>query len=225
MCTSASRDSRIRQIWHQNPLQLQQEASRRFVRCQIPSLQRLQWRHWRIKYAKRREFEFGIPNSELRHPILYGSNRETSSSCTKRYLAQFISRIAAFKKRCCGLKVYFDHSTGNQGADQETIQEAFKVCGELGIPLVAHCEDAEINSEFGIRNSELRDISTHSKNRPPESEIAAIKRAIDLAREYGTQFHVAHLSTAGGCNWFMKPKRRIAGHLRSHAASSVFDSR
>ncbi|MEK7563244.1 MAG: amidohydrolase family protein, partial [Patescibacteria group bacterium] len=134
----------------------------------------------KVRKAERiRNSEFRIRNCDIRffmgatekHHLLALRDIWRSSSPALRHL----------KKRCCGLKVYFDHSTGNQGADQETIQEAFKVCGELGIPLVAHCEDAEINSEFGIRNSELRDISTHSKNRPPESEIAAIKRAIDLA--------------------------------------------
>ncbi len=112
------------------------------------------------------------------------------------------------KRRCCGLKVFFDHSTGNQGADQETIAEAFRLCGELGIPLVAHCEDAEMNKKahctLQIAESS---VAVHSQMRPPESEVAAIKRAIGLAREYSTQFHVAHLSTAGGLQLVREAKK------------------
>ncbi len=119
------------------------------------------------------------------------------------------------KRRCCGLKVFFDHSTGNQGADFETIAEAFRMCGELGIPLVAHCEDAEMNANAQAsvlrsgrsRSSATEDIALHSQMRPPESEVAAIKRAIGLAREYSTQFHVAHLSTAGGLQLVREAKK------------------
>ena len=117
--------------------------------------------------------------------------------------------LQQLKKRCCGLKVYFDHSTGNQGADQETITEAFRLCGELRIPLVAHCEDAEMNAKASSGEPRLSaaDVSLHSKMRPPESEVAAIKRALGLARKYRTQFHVAHLSTAGGLQLVREAKK------------------
>jgi dihydroorotase len=122
------------------------------------------------------------------------------------------------KKRCSGLKVFFDHSTGNQGADQETIEEAFRMCGEMDIPLVAHCEDAEMNAKacsgrswFDVAHHRLSsatdDVSFHSQMRPPESEVAAIKRAIGLARQYRTPFHVAHLSTAGGLDEVRRAKK------------------
>lgn len=116
--------------------------------------------------------------------------------------------LQSLKTRCSGLKIYFDHSTGDQGADLETITEAFKLCGELGIPLVAHCEDAEMNRVAG---NGLRvagdDVSIHSTMRPPEAEVAAVKCAIGLVRKYGTQFHVAHLSTAGGLQLVHEAKK------------------
>ncbi|MBM3227251.1 amidohydrolase family protein [Candidatus Peribacteria bacterium] len=110
--------------------------------------------------------------------------------------------LQELRKSCCGLKVYFDHSTGNQGADLETITEAFRLCGELGVPLVAHCEDAGMNDVAKKSVAEAHkpplQASSHSKMRPPESEVAAIRQAINLARAHRTKFHVAHLSTAGG---------------------------
>ena len=110
------------------------------------------------------------------------------------------------KSRCAGLKLYFDHSTGDQGAGKETIEEAFKLSAELGFTIVAHCEDAKINSECRMQNSEL-DVSLHSEIRPARSEIIAIEHAIGLVRAYGGKLHIAHLSTAGGIDAVRKAKK------------------
>ncbi|HRH93455.1 MAG TPA: amidohydrolase family protein, partial [Candidatus Peribacteria bacterium] len=44
------------------------------------------------------------------------------------------------KARCSGLKLYLDHSTGNQKVDGGIVEEIFQACKDLGIPLIAHCE-------------------------------------------------------------------------------------
>jgi len=100
-------------------------------------------------------------------------------------------------ERCCGLKVFFDHSTGDQGANREVIEEAFELCAELSAPLVAHCEDAVMNAAALEKNTK-ETIEAHSEMRSVQSEEKAVKDAIDLARTHGTHLHVAHLSTAGG---------------------------
>ncbi len=117
--------------------------------------------------------------------------------------------LRRLKARCCGLKLYFDHSTGDQGAGVNVIEEAFKLCAELNVPVVCHCEDSKMNHELRIMNeralsgrsktgSRRGNISMHSKIRPPESEAKAIKDALALAKKYGTHLHVAHLSTMQG---------------------------
>ncbi len=105
--------------------------------------------------------------------------------------------IAMLREKCVGAKLYLDHSTGNQKAEGSTAEETFALCGELGIPLVAHCEDAEMNEALRLKASKAKDVAQHSKIRPAESEVRAVEHAIILARRYGTPFHVAHLSTAG----------------------------
>jgi dihydroorotase len=105
------------------------------------------------------------------------------------------------RSKCSGVKLYFDHSTGNQGANADVIEEAFKVCAELDVPVVAHCEDAGMNAEAKrIVNEDIggSSVALHSLHRPPESEALAIEHAIKLARQFGTQLHVAHLSTLQG---------------------------
>lgn len=115
--------------------------------------------------------------------------------------------LQRLKKRCAGVKMYLDHSTGNQKAEASVLDEAFKLCGELVIPLVAHCEDADINEvERGKWKEESR-ISFHSKMRPPESEAKSIADAIARAKKFHTRFHVAHLSTAKGLDLVRKAKR------------------
>ncbi|MFA6259561.1 MAG: dihydroorotase family protein [Candidatus Peribacteraceae bacterium] len=106
------------------------------------------------------------------------------------------------RKRLVGMKIFFDHSTGDQGAAYDVIEGAFKLCASLGAPLVAHCEDAAINAEARElmldQVSEATDVSLHSLMRPCASEARAIEQALSLTRTYGTQFHIAHLSTALG---------------------------
>ncbi len=97
------------------------------------------------------------------------------------------------KKRCSGVKIYFEHSTGNQKIDGSLIETVFQTCADLGITLVGHCEDSEIIAAASKKKA--IDIGEHSRLRPPEAEAAAVLSAIDLAKKHGTNFHVAHLST------------------------------
>ncbi len=102
------------------------------------------------------------------------------------------------RARCCGLKLYFDHSTGNQKASEQVIEEAFQLCAKHKFPIIAHCEDAELNDAAKAANSAKTGIETHSINRPPEAEAKAVEYGIALARTYKTAFHVAHISTVAG---------------------------
>lgn len=106
------------------------------------------------------------------------------------------------RRRLCGVKLYLDHSTGNQKVEGGIVEDVFKVCADLGITLVAHCEDADINAAAAenIRSAggDENDVSLHSLMRPSASEAKAVAFAISLAKKHGTTFHVAHLSTAQG---------------------------
>lgn len=115
--------------------------------------------------------------------------------------------LASLRERCCGLKLYFDHSTGDQKAEGGVIDAAFKLCAELGIVAVCHCEDAAMNHELRSMNHAAGDIAAHSRMRPPESEEKAIQEALVIAKKYGTRLHVAHLSTKGGLELIRAAKK------------------
>ncbi len=100
------------------------------------------------------------------------------------------------------------------------IEQAFKVCAEEGIPLVAHCEDAQLNGQYAVCSpsallragmqyvgTEKEKIKLHSQMRPVESEVKAISDALKLVRKYHTNFHVAHLSTKGGLELVRSAKK------------------
>lgn len=108
-------------------------------------------------------------------------------------------------RRCCGIKLYLDHSTGNQKVDANVTENVFRICAELDVPLVAHCEDSETNE--------------HDPSRPPESEVKSVEFALSLASKFKTPFHVAHLSTVGGLGLVRQAKRdgsRVSCEVTPH---------
>ncbi len=119
--------------------------------------------------------------------------------------------LKRIKHHCAGVKLYLDHSTGNQKVTADLAEEVFKMCGELKIPLVAHCEDPAINAQAKVetprRGVSTNDVSIHSSMRPPESEAVAIEHAIDLAMKYKAPLHIAHLSTKQGIGMVRAAKK------------------
>lgn len=122
--------------------------------------------------------------------------------------------IQQLKHRCCGVKLYLDHSTGDQKVDANILDDVFAAAAKYSIPIIAHCEDPEINAaakeyvkeQYG-EDALQNDVSLHSLMRPAASESAAIEHAIALVRKHGTAFHVAHLSTQLGIELVRNAKK------------------
>lgn len=145
-----------------------------------------------------------IKNCDIR--FFFGVTEEAHLLALRELWTGESEELRRLKKRCCGVKVYFDHSTGNQGVDMEIIDEIFKTCAELKIPLVGHCEDAAMNAQAMVAASG-HDIVEHSYVRSPESEEKSVNDAINLAKKHGTAFHVAHLSTSGALENVRRAKK------------------
>ncbi len=107
--------------------------------------------------------------------------------------------LRRLKHHCAGVKLYFDHSTGNQKIDQSIIAEVFERCAALSIPIIAHCEDPTMNEAAALQCLSLpQNVALHSRMRPPESEAKSITDAIALVEKTGAALHIAHLSTSQG---------------------------
>lgn len=109
------------------------------------------------------------------------------------------------KKRCCGLKLFLENSTGDLKIEPKTVEEAFRICSEIDCSITAHCEDPTLNAAAAAANRS-DNISAHDTMRPAESEAISIEYALSLVRKYGTRFHVAHLSTALGTDCVRQAK-------------------
>lgn len=115
-----------------------------------------------------------------------------------------VSDYASLKARCCGLKLYLEHSTGDMKADDSVVEDAFHLCGKLSIPLVCHCEHCGVNSDALRQRGWTTvadapdDVRLHSELRPVRSETQSIAESIERAARHGASLHIAHLSTAEG---------------------------
>lgn len=113
--------------------------------------------------------------------------------------------LIRLRRRCAGVKLYLDHSTGDQKVADELLDSIFAACAAHEIVIVAHCEDPATNAAALAANPGP-DVSAHSLRRPPEAEAIAIDRALGLLRAHGGHLHVAHLSTAQGLDRVRKAK-------------------
>ena len=101
-------------------------------------------------------------------------------------------------ERIPGVKLFMGSSTGNMLVDrQEALERIFKTCR---LPLMAHCEDTDIiNRNMEEAKKAWGDdpqVGLHALIRSEEACLASSRKAVELAKKYGTRLHVAHVSTA-----------------------------
>ena len=100
-----------------------------------------------------------------------------------------------------GIKLFMGASTGNMLVDRrEALEDTFRTAAALSLPVMTHCEDS------GIINENMRvakehfgddpDITHHWEIRSAEACWASSQLAVELARKYKAQLHIAHITTA-----------------------------
>lgn len=101
-----------------------------------------------------------------------------------------------------GFKLFMGSSTGNMLVDREQALEGiFRLAGEKGITLMAHCEDTEtINQHMAyykqLTGTDDPDVKLHPLIRDEEACLKSSEVGVRLAQRFGTRFHIAHVSTA-----------------------------
>ena len=147
------------------------------------------------------KFERAGKHSHVNYSFFYGATNDN---------VETFSRLDA--TRIPGIKLFMGSSTGNMLVDQrESLERIFKSCR---LPLMVHCEDAEMISRnmAAARQAWGEDppVSLHSMIRSEEACLSSTRKAVELARKYGTRLHVAHLSTA-------EELELIGGHVTAEA--------
>ena len=97
-----------------------------------------------------------------------------------------------------GIKLFMGSSTGNMLVDHDEALE--RIFAESPLPIMAHCEDtAIINTNMAhfkeLLHTDDPDIRFHPVIRSEEACLTSTSKAIELAIRYGTQLHLAHITT------------------------------
>lgn len=91
------------------------------------------------------------------------------------------------------VKVFMGSSTGNMLLDDEYYLR--KIFAEQPFKVVVHAEDQSIINRLTEQYKDSKDISYHSLIRSAEACVRATERAMNMAVRYGTNLHIAHVST------------------------------
>lgn len=113
-----------------------------------------------------------------------------------------------------GIKLFMGSSTGNMLVDKkESLQCVFQTARDLDLPVMTHCEDTEIINrnmqEAKARYGEDPAVEHHPEIRSEEACYESSKLAVQLARQFGTRLHIAHVTTAKELDLLSPP--RITG--------------
>jgi dihydroorotase len=100
-------------------------------------------------------------------------------------------------------EVFLADSTGEMGVDADLFADAVGRAAVADVPVTVHAEDASLFDESaraGDAGGVGRDADADrwSAFRTAEAEVAAVERAVDVARDAGARLHVAHTSTPEG---------------------------
>ncbi|WP_407308008.1 allantoinase AllB [Desulfosporosinus sp. SB140] len=82
--------------------------------------------------------------------------------------------------------------------DDYTAYVGMKMLAKLGLPLMVHCENAEITRDLtsiALANNKTT-VRDYFAARPPITEIENVSRMISFAEETGCKLIIAHISTA-----------------------------
>ncbi|MCF6360646.1 MAG: dihydroorotase [Cyclobacteriaceae bacterium] len=98
----------------------------------------------------------------------------------------------------CGLKIFMGSSTGNMLVDEEKTLEG--LFSKVDMLIATHCEDEVTirrNTEAAkVQFGEEVPIEQHPIIRSAEACYISSSMAVGLAKKYGTQLHILHISTA-----------------------------
>lgn len=125
------------------------------------------------------------------------------------------------RHRVPGIKLFMGASTGNMLVDRrESLERVFETAARMDLPVMTHCEDtALINRNMAAMKAVYGDdpaVSLHPQIRSAEACYRSSSLAVKLAKIYGTQLHVAHLTTAKELELFGTDPRITAEAVIAH---------
>ena len=137
--------------------------------------------------ALEQKFALAREKSHVNYSFFFGATNDN---------ADVFAKLPA--DRIPGVKLFMGSSTGNMLVDKhQALERIFKTCK---LPLMAHCEDTDIiNRNMAEVKQAWGDdpqVSLHPLIRSEEACLVSSRKAVELAKQYGTRLHIAHISTA-----------------------------
>jgi dihydroorotase len=104
--------------------------------------------------------------------------------------------ICKCKDQIIGLKVFMGSSTGELVMDDDSsLHAVFCLAKAHDLVLAVHAEDEELIRKRKLLFQHATDPKVHSEIRNDEVAYLATKKAIELAKIYGTRLYILHLGT------------------------------
>ena len=108
----------------------------------------------------------------------------------------------------------------------QLMRRALEYCSMLGMPVIAHEEDANLN-EGGVMHEGFYSTLLGMKGIPAASEETLVARDVILARLTNAHVHIAHLSTAGAVDAVRRARAegvRVTCEVTPHHLALVDES-
>ncbi len=92
--------------------------------------------------------------------------------------------------------------------DDPTLYRGMEIAAQLGLVVAVHAEEQSVVDRLTrqARSEDRRSWSDFVQTRPISAEIAAIRRACDLARRSNCNLHVVHVSSAEGAIYVLSSR-------------------
>lgn len=148
--------------------------------------------------ALREKFQLGKAKSHVNYSFFYGATNDNVETFHE-----------LDRHRVPGIKLFMGSSTGNMLVDKlESLKQVFRTAKQLDLPVMTHCEDTDIinrnMAEAKAKWGDAPEVKHHPEIRSEEACYRSSKLAVDLAREFGTRLHIAHVTTAKELEFFQK---------------------
>jgi dihydroorotase len=139
--------------------------------------------------AFRQKLQIGAERSHVNYGFFFGATKDNAA------VIPTLDRT-----RIPGIKLFMGASTGNMLVDkEESLRAVFRACADADLPLMTHCEDTKmINENMTRAKAQFGPdpvITQHAAIRSAEACFACSSLAVNLARDYGTRLHIAHVTT------------------------------
>ena len=140
------------------------------------------------------KFELASHKSHVNYSFFFGATNNNTGLLSK------LNRT-----RVPGVKLFMGASTGNMLVDKpQALDDVFKACADNQLLLMTHCEDSSvINNNMAEALEKYGadpEIRLHPVIRSSAACYKSSELAVQLARQFGTKLHIAHISTAGELN-------------------------